>query len=362
MHVDKLVHGARQDVLARNVVFPDDFGCQALERRVLGHVDHLVDRLAPEQSLEVHVAGVDGVEVSTALQEGMDDAGFVGLARGRDVQRGVLVGGRVLDVGIRTALQQQPDHLDRRELADRIPTHGGTVPRAGQVERRAAVAAARAHSEKLVHGPFDGKRLALVQVRKELGEQAHEVQDDDQGAVEVRHVPLHGRRVAQGLLADADFRHGFLKNGHNITEVHWRMVRRRRRRMVGRVGHHLLGPRSGRHGASAAIIVTVVLLLPLRGSLVDVPRPALAHHVREQLGETQEGALCHQTQRLQHFLLHFQRVHPQGDASLKMTHVRVNGTPITNVIRCVRMSWSQNPLSDEKSLHAHLVGVGYDVL
>ena len=96
--------------------------------------------------------------------------------------------------------------------------------------------------------------------------------------------------------------------------------------------------------------------------LLFLPGSALAHHVGEEFGEAEKGALCHQTQRLQHLLLHVQGVHPQGDAPLELTHVRINGSAVTDVIWRVRMRRTQNPLPNQKRLHSHLIRIWNYVL
>ena len=89
---------------------------------------------------------------------------------GRDMQAGVVV---VVDgVDVSSALDQQPDGVERRELANWVPSHGGALPGAGEVEEAAAVAAARLQPEEVVDGLLHAADLLWTEVGHQLGEEA----------------------------------------------------------------------------------------------------------------------------------------------------------------------------------------------
>ena len=64
--------------------------------------------------------------------------------------------------------------------------------------------------------------LLLLQVRDELGEEAHQVQEDDDGPVEVCAVSAPQLARLQRALAGPHLLDCAAEHGHDITEVHWR--------------------------------------------------------------------------------------------------------------------------------------------
>jgi hypothetical protein len=60
-------------------------------------------------------------------------------------------------------------------------------------------------------------------------------------------------------------------------------------------------------------------------------------------------------------LLHVERVHPERDAALKVSHVGVDGAAVPDVVGGVWVRGAEDALSHEQGLHAHLVGVADDV-
>ena len=86
----------------------------------------------------------------------LNDGRLGGSVGGGDVEaRGVLV---VARVGVCAALDEEADGVEGGELADRVAAHRARVPRARQVQQRAAVLAARVQPQELVHRLRELKR------------------------------------------------------------------------------------------------------------------------------------------------------------------------------------------------------------
>jgi len=79
---------------------------------------------------------------------------------------------------------------------------------------------------------------------------------------------------------------------------------------------------------------------------VPVAVPALAHHVGEELGETEQRTLSHRTERLEHLLLHVERVHPQRDAPFEVAHVGVDGAAVADVVGRVGVGGAEDSFAD----------------
>jgi hypothetical protein len=166
-----------------------------------------------------------------------------------------------------------PYGVERGELADGISAHGAAVSGTGEVEQRASVPSPRVEAEELEDCLLHPEYLLFAEVRAKLGEQADQVQDDDEGAIEVGHVPVPGRVGSGGVevlfhgrLSASHLLNGLLKDSHDITKVDWRV--------------------RTRAGERARL-----LLLPLVrvgvGCVGIGARTALAHHEAEELGKAE---------------------------------------------------------------------------
>ncbi len=84
---------------------------------------------------------------------------------------------------------------------------------------------------------------------------------------------------------------------------------------------------------------------------------SVLQHEGEELGEGQQAAGRHGAERVQVVLLHVQRVLPQLDAAFEVPRIGVDGSSVAYVVGRVRVRGSEDALSDQQRLHAHVVGV-----
>lgn len=230
-------------------------------------------------------------------------------------------------VGVRPDVEQQADDIGGREAADRVAVDGGALPRARHVEERVAVLAASVQLDEVEERLLERVLLGGRQLVLDLGEQEHQVDDDAERPVEVRQVPFAGGRLGQEAGAGADLAHGPAQHGHHVGE------RERRHGRVALGGAHaqVAAPHLELRLALAAPGLVAVVVL----RLAAVP---LRHHVAEELGEREQRAVRHRAERLEHGLLHLERVHPQPDAAAEVARVRVHGAAVPDVVRRLRVS------------------------
>ena len=321
MHLYKFLQLLGNDAFVLDVVLHHLPGGQALQCQI-GQRRHNIAHSHPADELHGRLPfAVTAVDVCARPQQGFEDLQPAGpvVGRGLQVVSGYVQGTVPLHIDRvhrRPNLHEKLHNVVRREIAHRVTSNVGRFFGAGQVQGGEALRAPGVQVDEVVHHLFEQVLLLRGQLGLQPTHEAENVHDDHQQAVEVGHVAV-GRAV---LLQD---RVSFLQLDD--------------------------GPHQDLHDV-------------LEADGVGRARPPLGRHEREELGERQEAALRHRVERVEHALLHVERVHPQRDAALEVAHVGVERAAVPDVVGRVRVGGAQDPLPDEERLHAHVVRVGDQVV
>lgn len=121
MQLDKVREFGWQVAPVGNVVFLDRPRCQTLQVGVFQHRHHFVQRLASQKLSEGPTIAVDGIQMSSGVQQGSDYVRLGRFVRGGCVKWEIVF--VVFGLNVCATFEEERDDLSRRELTDGVSTY-----------------------------------------------------------------------------------------------------------------------------------------------------------------------------------------------------------------------------------------------